>query len=143
MSTQMGVWIDQRQARIVRLDDDEVTLHTIDSDVEREPKSLGHAGGVPAGGKTPSSEPRHLEHRREQEFKAFFSDVIKAVSKADELVIIGPGMTRTHLSKRMQEEGLDARIRTVDSAPTGLSDAQLKKHIKEMFGRHDPRMQVR
>jgi len=141
MATQIGVWIDQREAKIVLLNADEASLTRIESEVERDQKNLGDVGAGQQGGRAPTAEPKHLEHRREQEMKEFLKQVVAAIAKADELIIMGPGMVKTRLAKRLEEERLADKVRKVDSAPTGLTDAQLKKHVKEMFGKPDPRVQ--
>jgi hypothetical protein len=131
------VWIDSREAKIVRWHDDEVLLERIASDVPAHHRATGHVRRDPAfgpgGGTVPrsSGEPKRLEH-----LARFVDRVAGRLDPADDLVILGPGTVRERLERQVDEADRHAaRSRRIVCEPSArLTDRQLVTRVRHEAG---------
>jgi len=140
------VWIDSREAFVVRWLHGEAKVEHLESDVPVHHRTTGHVrhdasragggGGVPQA----SVEARRLEH-----LARFVADVADLVPSADEVVLLGPGTVREHLANQIEQ--LDARhhrARPVACrAARPLTVPQLVALLRSEIGAEPPRKQVR
>jgi hypothetical protein len=133
------VWIDAREARIVRWVGDAAQVEHLLSDVPSHRKSSGHVRHDPSirpggGGGTAatSGEPRRLEHL------ARFLETVAARLPDGDLELIGPGTTHEHLAHliRAADPRATRLIRT--AACDQRTERQLVAHLRHLAG-HDPR----
>lgn len=133
------VWIDAREARIVRWVDDAAQVERIESDVPSHRKSSGHVRHDPSirpggGGGTAATagEPRRLEHLTR------FLETVAARLPDGDLELIGPGTTHEHLAQVVRDaDRRGARhIETAASAPR--TERQLVARLRQLAG-HEPR----
>ena len=139
------VWIDAREAIIVRWRDDEIDLEQLESGVPAHHRSTGHVRHDPSvrhGGGGPAQtadEPRRLEHL------ARFIDRVSARLPADDaILILGPGTVRErlehHLREADEQHDRTRRITGASSAPMTL--AQLVARLRRAVGDDPPRRRV-
>ncbi|MBI2781373.1 MAG: hypothetical protein HYX55_06215 [Chloroflexi bacterium] len=133
------VWIDAREARIVRWADESAHVERLESDVPSHRQSSGQVRHDPrvrpgggGGSAATSGEPRRLEH-----LARFLEAVADRVPDGD-LQLIGPGTVHEHLARVVRDA--DPRgirhIETAASAP--LTDRQLIARLRRLVG-HEPR----
>jgi hypothetical protein len=131
------VWIDSRDAVIVRLREGRTRLGRVESEVPAHHRATGHVRHEPAvrhgGGGSPQTagEPHRLEH-----LKRFVAEVAGRLAPDDELVIIGPGTVHERLAHQVAESdkhrGHPRAIVCEASAP--LSDRQLIARLRRFTG---------
>lgn len=130
------VWIDARQAIIVRWHDAEARLERIESDVPAHHRATGHVrhdATVHPGGGAPKSagEPRRLEHLAQ-----FLDAVAGRLPEADDLFVLGPGIVPERLQHLVTEHdrhhGRDRAV-TVEASPP-LTDRQLVARLRHLSG---------
>lgn len=135
------VWIDARQAVIVRWHDAEARLERIESDVPAHHRATGHVrhdAAVHAGGGAPKSagEPRRLEHLAQ-----FLDDVAGRLPDDDDLLILGPGTVPERLehevADRDRRHGCDRLVTREAASP--LTDRQLVARLRHLTGADAPR----
>ena len=136
------VWIDSKEAIIVRCEDGTTTIERVESDVPARHRATGHERhhpdvhyGAGAGHPHATGDARRLEHL------ARFIDLVGERLDGDyELIVIGPGTVHEQLAGRVRE--IDARHRrgrTVRSeAAPRLSRRQLVARAKRASG-NEPR----
>lgn len=138
------VWIDARQAVIVRWQDSEARLVRIDSDVPAHHRATGHVrhdASVRPGGGVPKAagEPHRLEHLAQ-----FLDEVAGRLPDDDDLLILGPGTVHERLQRDVAERdrrhGLD-RLVTSEASPR-LSDRQFAAKLRHLTGADAPRQTV-
>lgn len=122
------VWIDAREAVIVRRRDDRVLVEHALSHVPPHRRGTGHVRHDPSirhgGGGSPqhAGEPRRLEH-----LERFVTGIAERLPPDDDLEILGPGTVRHRLRRilveRDRHHARDRAIRCEASAP--LTDRQL------------------
>jgi stalled ribosome rescue protein Dom34 len=114
MTYHAAVWVDHAQAKIFHINRDgfeETVLH---------------------------APTRHRE-RGSAQMEHFFHDIVKEVSDAKEILVVGPGSAKLELVRHVHkhDKNLEPCIVGVESAdhPT---DGQLAKHIRQYFIEKDP-----
>jgi hypothetical protein len=128
------VWIDSREARIVR---GVAHVERLESEVPAHHRSTGHVRHDPLvrhGGGGPAQtagEPHRLEH-----LERFLDQVMGRLSPEDDLLIVGPGTVRVHLACRLRDadrhRGAARRILTEPARP--VTDRQLMARSRVLAG---------
>lgn len=136
------VWIDAREAVIVRWHDDEAHLERVSSDVPAHHRATGHVRHEPAirqgGGGAPQTagEPHRLEHLGQ-----FVNDLADRLPENDDLLIVGPGTVHERLGREVRERDRhhgNSRLVTCEAAPP-LTDRQLVARLRHLAGSDAPR----
>ena len=125
MKSEIGLWIDHRQAVIVVVTDaGEETKHII-SNME---KHVRFASG--------SSEDGSQEDVRDRQFEnhlnSYYDEVVTVIRDADAIQIFGPGEAKGELEKRLDHEGLKDRIVAVETVDK-MTDRQIAAKVREHF----------
>jgi stalled ribosome rescue protein Dom34 len=122
----LAVWIDQDEAKVFHVTKgafDETTVQSPDSHVHRHPK-----------------DEQTRIHNHPDDEPRFFRDVAAELAGAEEILLVGPAMTKLHFLRYVQkhEPALDSRIVGIESAdhPT---DRQLAAHVRDYFHGHHPK----
>jgi hypothetical protein len=130
------VWIDAREAVIVRLEGVRAALERVESDVPAHHRSTGHVRHDPGvrhgGGGSPQTagEPRRLEH-----LGRFVEQIVNRLAP-DDLLILGPGTVREQLERRVREidEGHGRSRHISCQAASRLTDRQLVARLRHEAG---------
>jgi hypothetical protein len=138
------VWIDAHEATIVRRVGGTPTLERIQSTVPAHHRATGHVRhepGVRPGGGPPrtAGESHRLEH-----LARFLDAVAASVPPADDLLVIGPGVVREQLARRVQQRDRVHRVaRVVSSAAAGrMTRRQLVARLHQAAGEETRRRTV-
>lgn len=133
------VWIDAREARIVRWVDDAAQVEHLVSDVPSHRHSSGHVRHDPSirpggGGGTAatSGEPRRLERL------ARFLEAVAARLPDGDLELVGPGTTHEHLASLVRAGDPRGTRRIETAASDQRTERQLIARARHLAG-HDPR----
>jgi len=125
-----GIWIDHRRAVIVTIDNGNESMQTIEGEADRQPKAAGRTGNpTPWGPQAPIN-----EHRIEANYKLhvtnFYKDVIKAIGKTDQLLVMGPAQAKIEfageLEKNVDLRSVPLKVETVD----GMTDPQIAAKVR-------------
>jgi hypothetical protein len=138
------VWIDSRDAVIVRLRDGATRLDRVESEVPAHHRATGHVRHEPAirrgGGGSPQTagEPHRLEH-----LKRFVAGVAARLAPDDPLLVIGPGTVHERLARQVaQSDDHRGHVREiVCEASPPMSDRQLIARLRRFTG-VEPRKQT-
>ncbi len=136
------VWIDAREAVIVRWQGDAFDVERLESGVPAHHRATGHVRHDPTvrhGGGGPAQtadEPRRIEH-----LARFIDRVSVRLPTADALLLIGPGTVRERLARHVRaaddQHGRTRRITCAASPPRTL--AQLVARLRHATGDDPPR----
>ena len=135
------VWIDAREAVIVRWERDQAQIERLDSEVPAHRRSTGHIRHDPAvrhgggGGSQTAGEPHRLEH-----LGRFVENVASRLAPDDDLLILGPGTVCERLARHVRElDEHHGRHRDISrEASPPLTDRQLIARLRHLAGA-DPR----
>ena len=116
----LAVWIDHDEARVFHVANTtfaEATVESPNNHIHRHPKDMETRTR-----NHPDDEPR------------FFHEVVTALEGAEEILLVGPSMTKLHFLRYVQKHDpmLEQRIVGLESAdhPT---DRQLVAHVRDYF----------
>lgn len=135
------VWIDTEEAIVVRLLDGEASIERIGSEVPPRRRSIGHVRRDPTvrqgGG---MAQDAHELHRLEH-LTRFIDQVARHVSPDDDLEIIGPGVVRGDLERRVRAVDRQHHVQRAiaGEASARLTDPQLVHRLRERTGTSAPR----
>jgi hypothetical protein len=123
---QMAVWIDHAQAHVLHVDGDASTTHADNHHVHRHPKD--------ADTKT---------RNHPQDEARFFDEVTRLLVNAEEILLLGPSVTKLHFLKYAQKHtpAVASRVIGIETAdhPT---DRELRAHVLHYFHADPPRIGV-
>ncbi len=125
MKSEIGLWIDHRQAVIVVVTDAGEETKRIISNME---KHVRFSSG--------SSEDGSQEDVRDRQFEnhlnSYYDEVIAVIRDADAIQIFGPGEAKGELEKRLEHEGLKGRIVGIETVDK-MTDRQIAAKVREHF----------
>ena len=122
MKKQIGLWIDHRNAVIVVIKDGKEELKKITSNMEKHDSSTGDDG----------SGDDVRDRKFENHLNKFYDEVIAYIRDADSIQIFGPGEAKGELEKRINHEGIKARILAVETVDK-MTDRQISAKVREQF----------
>jgi len=126
MKSEIGLWIDHRQAVIVVVTDAGEETKRIISNME---KHVRFSSG--------SSEDGSQEDVRDRQFEnhlnSYYDEVVAVIRDADAIQIFGPGEAKGELEKRLEHEGLKGRIVGIETVDK-MTDRQIAAKVREHFG---------
>ena len=128
MKSEVGLWIDHREAIVVFMRDGVEETKRIESGVE---KRVRFSGGN-------ESEEGSADDQRDRRFAAhltrYYDDVISRIRDAESIFLFGPGEAKGELGKRLAAKRLGGRIaatETVDKMTTPQIAAKVREYFKK------------
>ena len=125
MKSEIGLWIDHRQAVMVVVTDAGEETKRIISNME---KHVRFSSG--------SSEDGSQEDVRDRQFgnhlDSYYDEVIAVIRDADAIQIFGPGETKGELEKRLEHAGLKGHIVGIETVDK-MTDRQIAAKVRERF----------
>lgn len=131
MGSQVGVWVDHREAILVKISDSgEQTIH-IPSDVESQ---LRRSGDDPHEKFEPlkvAADDIRL-NKQTAALNTFYDEVISHLSSAQAILICGPGEARLELKKRMDAKH-PTKAKVDLEVADRMSEAQVVARVRKHF----------
>jgi hypothetical protein len=127
MKKKIGLWIDNREAIIVKLTDKGEQITRIKSDAE---KQIRFAGGSRKDGLQTTEALR--DKKLDKQLGKYFDDIISHVRDAEMIQIFGPGEAKDGLVKRLEKDGLKERIVETETTDK-MTDNQIAAKVREHF----------
>jgi len=132
MKTQVGMWIDHREANIVFLSSAGEKTRQIKSNVE---KQLRRSGDSPSNGSyetqmVPASDQRergYMDH-----LANYYEEVFLSAHGADTVFIFGPGEAKGELRKQFQKRHFSERIVGFESA-NQMTPRQVSEKVRNFY----------
>ncbi len=129
-----GVWIDQKEANIITIGDDEsISSKTIYSDVETRVRIEGEKKQFGRFGDQYLVDEKGKKNRIEEYTGRFLGKVIKEFKDVDQIMIFGPAQTKKKLAKLMLEDPeLNAKLKET-RASDNMTHNQKMAYVKKYF----------
>lgn len=132
MKKEVGLWIDHRQAVIIRLGVQQGAIKRITSHVEKhaEESALEDDSG---------EDRRYKEDRRfNDDLSRYYDEVITTyLHDADAILILGPGEAKFELQKRFESQARHGQIVGVETADK-MTDGQVIRKVRHHFQADQP-----
>jgi hypothetical protein len=135
-TTRTLVWIDAREALLVRWDGTEPHLARLESDVPSRHRSTGHFSYEPPLRQRGVSAADAGEYRRLEHVRRWLAEVAGHIAPEDDVEVIGPGPMHEQLARLIAEEDrAHVRTRSVERhASRRLTDPQLMARLRQGAG---------
>lgn len=124
MKTDVGLWIDHREATIVTLTGEVEEVKQISSGMEKHVRF--------SGGAEQSSAEDMRDRRFTNHLNQFFEEVITTIRDAESILIFGPGEAKGELAKRLESEHLGERVVGVETVDK-MTDRQIAAKVRQRF----------
>ena len=123
----IGLWVDNREAIIVKLTDKGEQITRIYSEAEKQTRSEG--GSRKDGLQTTET----IQGRKfDMQLDKYFDDIIAHIRDAAMIQIFGPGEAKDGLLKRLKNNDLKDRIVKIETADS-MTDNQVTAKVREYF----------
>lgn len=130
----VGVWIDQKEANIITLVNDEaIKTKTIYSDVETRIRIEGEKKQFGRFGDQYLVDEKGKRNRIEQYTTRYLNRVIDEIKSADQIMLFGPAQTKKRLEKMMFEDQILIQKLKETRVSDKMSDNQKIAYVKEYF----------
>lgn len=130
------VWIDAREAIIVRMENGRARVERVVSEVPSHHRATGHVRHDPSvrhggGGPQAAGDAHRIEH-----LNRFVGDIADRLAAANALLVLGPGTVHERLARLLSEsDGPHGRHRVIDcEASPRLTDRQLIARLRRFSG---------
>jgi hypothetical protein len=124
MKTNVGLWIDHREAVIVSINDKVEKTVRIISEMEKHVRFSGAA------------QEESAEDQRDRRFAGhlgkYYDRVISSIRDASAILILGPGEAKTELKTRLVHAALGGRIVGIETVDK-MSGRQLAARVRHHF----------
>lgn len=124
MNAKLGIWIDHKKAVIVSVARDHSAVTRLQSSV----RPHRHYHGAQDGGGEKKYEARH-----EQGVAHFVDAVARHVERGDEVLILGPGESKSALARRIRKIKSLKGVATTTTAADKLTEPQLVAAIRRRY----------
>ncbi len=130
---QVGIWIDQKEAKIVSIENGNEHFDTIVSNIEDFRVSGGSGTRFKGGPQDVVQDSKYLERKRHQ-LTEFFKDIIKYIASADAIVIFGPAQTGIKLKAEISDKHaqLHAKIKSIEKIDS-MTENQIKAWVRNYY----------
>jgi len=99
----VGIWIDQREANIISLNEGAIFSKTIYSDIETRIRIEGEKKQFGRFGDQYLVDEKGKENRIKEFTQKYLHRVLSELSTADEIILFGPAQTKFRLEKLISE----------------------------------------
>ena len=132
MKTQVGMWIDHREANVVFLSSAGEKTRQIKSNVEeqRRPADDSRSNGSYETQMVPVSDQREREHMGH--LANYYEEVFLSAHGADTVFIFGPGEAKGELRKQFQKRHFSERIVGFESADQ-MTPRQVSEKVRNFY----------
>jgi hypothetical protein len=132
MKTNAGLWVDHREAIIVKLTDSGNETTRIQSSAERQPRRSGEPDHGPCESQlVPADDSRQREYTGQ--LARYYDAIIGQLCDSGSILIVGPGETKGELKKRFEKHAGNQHLivlETTDKMTEGQIVALVQHHFQ-------------
>jgi hypothetical protein len=132
MATKAGVWIDHKQAIVVRLTDEGKEIKKIAFDIGQLIRSTGGSRSKHPYKPTEFVAEDTLERKLGNDRNNYYDDVIASIRGAEALLILGPGEAKGEFLKRLKSKKLRGVVVELETADK-MTDRQIAAKVALHF----------
>lgn len=135
--TKIGIWMDQSHALFLGYADEAgVFLEDLPSGMVSRPRIDGEGSDTTRLGASPGPASNHEKKKNNihsQQLKAYFHLLEKKLVSIEELLLMGPGVTKTHFFHHLQENKHFSKLKIEVVDADKMSVKQLLAKVKQKF----------
>ncbi len=128
-----GVWIDQKEANIIVLDDKHIVNKTIVSEIETRERFEGESKAFGRFGDQFLNNEKGKKNKIDELTKVYLKNVLNSIKNVDEILIFGPAQTKIKLGNLIQKDPkLSIKLSEIQNAEH-MTDNQKVAFVKDYF----------
>ena len=133
MKQYVGIWIDTKQAVIIKLFDNEHSIKKIESHIDLKIKIPGEGKKFGRFGNQYLTYEKHRKNKRKDQTKQFINSLFSEIENFDSLVIFGPSKMKKKLKKALNSNNqFSSRIINIENSDL-ITDNQMVAWVKDYF----------
>lgn len=101
MKQTMGIWIDTKQAIIVKLSKESHSVKKIESNIETRERVSGEAKKYGRFGNQYLTYEKNRKHKKNEQTNLYMKNLLKEIGNCDEVVLFGPANMKKILEKEI------------------------------------------
>lgn len=121
MKTEVGLWIDHRQAVIVSVAGGAETVQRVSSNVE---------GRHRQSGSPPADDVRQRETT--EHLNVYYEEVVAHIRHAESILIFGPGEAKGELKARLEKDKLGDRVVGIEASDK-MTEPQIVAKVRDHY----------
>lgn len=112
-----GVWIDQKEANIIVIEDKHIEDKTIFSEIETRERIEGESKVFGRFGEQYLNNEKGKKNKIDELTKSYFKKIINSLKNIDELLIFGPAQTKIKFAKTIHNDPvLSTKLNDIQNA---------------------------
>lgn len=130
----VGIWLDKKEAKILKLSNGKEEFLTLKSEVEFFHASGGGRAPFKWGGTQDVVRESSYMEREKQQLRSYFKNLVDIVGEVDAIAIFGPAITREKFGKELIDRypALASKIKVV-ARKDSMTDNQIKALIRDFY----------
>lgn len=129
----VGVWIDQREANIISLENESIQKKTIYSDVETRVRVEGEKKQFGRFGDQYLVDEKGKQNRLEHQMQRYLQRVSDELKSADQIMLFGPAQTKDRLHKMIIDNPAMASKMESTIVSDNMTDNQKIAYVKKFY----------
>ena len=126
-----GLWIDHREAIIVKLMDQGFEIKRIQSAAEKQLRREGEPDHGPFESQlVPADDSRQREYSGQ--LARYYDAIVSSLQDSGSILIFGPGETKGELKKRFEKHPVGQRLITLETTDK-MTEAQIVARVQQHF----------
>jgi hypothetical protein len=125
----VGIWIDHRRAIVVTIDEGRESHQIIESERENDERPNGGRRSSTPYGPQAGSQEHQLEAKERQRAIRFYKEVILAMGKPDELLVMGPAGAKREFVELLEKQS-DLRVKIKMETTDRMTEAQVAAKVR-------------
>ena len=133
MKKQVGIWIDSKEAILVKLHDGSESVTVVEGSIENKVHHLGEGDHGVFHGHTHITNEKKFEERKKHQIDDYTDEILEQIDQMDEIYVFGPSEMKTRLKSKIAEQKLMAdKLKAVETAGQ-MTLNQIKVQVKNFF----------
>lgn len=133
MKKNIGIWIDSKQAFVIKLSNDKHTIKTIESNIEFRERVEGESKKYGRFGGQYITYEKNRENKMLLQTNEFIKNLLKELSNCDSFVIFGPSKMKKILKKEINNNMLLAPKLLGVYKSEQLTENQMVAWVKDYY----------
>lgn len=128
-----GVWIDQKEAKVITLTENSEEMITISSEIDPQERIPGEGKQYGRFGGQFLSLEKNKQNQQKEHLKRYLNRVQKSLEDKDEIMLFGPAQIKNELGKLLQQnQNLSDKLREIKSAEK-MTENQKVAFVRDYF----------
>lgn len=133
MKQKIGIWIDTKQAFIVKLLNENHSMKIIESNIDTRERVEGESKKYGRFGNQYLTYEKHRSNRKNEQTNIYFKNLLKEIHNCEALVLFGPSTMKNLFEKELKKNRQLANKLVAVSNSEFLTENQVVAWVKDFY----------